>query len=138
MNTHTTHTPPPITTGDAQLDVYEVTEMLLEALARARASDDETPETRRANTYLYEKLMNYRVLMRKRTLDSAYEFLAPHNGKGAGWYYASTGPARNWVGPFPSRKAAVEAKLHARGKRGEKQPTKTLDMIELEIFGEVL
>jgi len=119
--------------SDPHLDVHTAAEMLLETLKTSRLSGEETPQTKLANQYLFERLMNYKVMMRSRQLTSAYEFLYPLDGKDPGWYYASAGPARNWIGPYNSRKAAVEAKTN---KPGTTRAWKPLDMLDREIFGE--
>lgn len=117
-------------TPDPQMDTQTVVQMLLEVLTNTRTEGHETPETARANTYLFERLMNYKVMMRQRTLDSNYEFLITPDGK-YGWYYKpSNSSAFNWIGPFASRKAAVAAKLNRPGVA-----KKPLDIIEREIFG---
>lgn len=123
--------PDPTDVPDAHLDVWTATEILLECLAQARKSKVESAETRDANTYLYERLMNYRVMMRRRELRSTYEFIATLDGK-AGWYYQGHSGQANWVGPFASRKAAVDA----RGTRpGTKKKFLPIDMMDKEIFG---
>lgn len=135
MNTPTN---PELDTPDSHLDVHTCVEMLIEVLTHARKSKAETPETGRANTYLFERLLNYKVMMRQRPLLETYEFLIPPNNQGVGWYYRPTVKAKattafNWIGPFTSRKAAVTARMATRGT-----PKIPLDIIEREILGQIL
>lgn len=118
-------------TSDAHADLHESTTIVLEQIQILVKDVNATAEEIHAAKYLAEKIMNYRVLLRKRPVDEAYEFLTPPNGS-AGWYYkAAPGITQslNWVGPFASRKQAVEAKLKRPGTARNR-----LDLLNQRLF----
>jgi hypothetical protein len=111
--------------------------MLLAALRASKDSDEEQDaQTREANDHLEKNVLNWLAMMRKRPLLHAYEYLIPPSGKACGWYWrhqkADPRDWINWHGPFPSRKAAVEARLRVVHKSGgAKTP---LEALEKDIF----
>jgi hypothetical protein len=101
--------------ADPHQDLHESTEILIDQITHLRRDANTTSEEKRAASYLYDAIMNYRAMLRKRPLTGAYEFISPPGGI-PGWYYRcnTTDPkaAFNWKGPYPSRKAAVEARTY--------------------------
>jgi hypothetical protein len=116
-------------------DIHELTLMLLSALREAH-KEIHPEQVTQAHEHLETHLLDYLVLMRKRPLIGAYEFLLPPNGKGVGWYWRHPkhNPSDwvNWHGPFTSRKAAAEARI--RETRATGAPKTPLDVLERDIF----
>lgn len=102
--------PVPATT---HLDLAELVQLVMGTAADLSQSPDACSEEREAARYLYERLQNYRGMLRKRALTRSVEFIIGHlrdDGRvDAGWYYAG-GPssARNWIGPFRTRREAID------------------------------
>lgn len=80
-------------------------------------------EERAAARWLYEQVINYKGLIKHRTLSRSIEFITKAAGpgfacSGTGWYYQPIRkpgdkhvPARNWIGPFPSHHEAELARI---------------------------
>lgn len=117
---------------DPHEELHQATELTLECIAELCSDPNCLPEEREAARYLAERIMNYRVLLRKRPLMSAYEYLNPP-GQRPGWYYKPNekeAEVKNWVGPFASRKEAVIAKTKRPG-----QARTPLHIIEQKLLG---
>jgi len=107
---------------DAHQNLSDAIGLLIGALNEFAMAPSATRSERAAAQYLYERVLNYRGMLRSRPLTKSVEFLTPVGPDldGPGWYWAS-GPggaidrsdwkaSRNWHGPFRSQKAAVEAR----------------------------
>lgn len=103
---------------DPQYDLAQAIQLTLDCIKAAAMDASTTSEARAAQRYLFERIMNYYALMRKRSLSASIEFLTPHSdGKfgvtTSGWYYKGLNTpqaGRNWIGPFASPKLARAAR----------------------------
>lgn len=118
--------------SDSHKDTHDLVHLLLGSLSTMEKPDEATLD---ANTRLLNACLLWLAQMRKRPLTSCYEFLIPPGGDAsrAGWYWRhpkhNPKDYVNWHGPFPSRKAAVEARLRQPG--AHRVP---LDVIEADVF----
>ena len=134
---------------DAQQQLATALNAVLALIPMVNLDPKNDAQTRDATRYLYEQIMNYRGLLRKRPLTRNIEFLVPAGeASAAGWYYRaaealtpSLGAARslrsyhhptaNWHGPFPSRKAAQHAaEAHLPRTRAALQEQEILALAE--------
>ena len=118
--------------NDPHTELHEATLYLLSCIKDVVNEGKATTQTQEANEYLRTRLLNYLVLMRKRNLQEAYEFIHTTNG-GWGWYYKGREAEHvNWFGPFTSRKAAIEARTNRVQKLGA--PRTPLNVLERQLL----
>lgn len=109
-----------------QASLAELIDMLKQELVDCQdptkaphASKDERANAR----WLYEQIINYQGMLRKRPLTRTVEFITKAAGPGfshagTGWYYqpvtlrAGSGPSPiNWIGPFASHHEAEQKRI---------------------------
>lgn len=104
-----------------QFNLEELLTMLQQELVNCQdpAKAPHASKEERTNArWLYEQIVNYRGMQRKRPLTRTVEFISRAAGpgfshSGTGWYYqpikrpgATHSPAFNWYGPFASHHEA--------------------------------
>ena len=110
-----------------QASLSELIDMLKQELVNCQDPNfapHASREERTASRWLYEQLINYQGMLRKRALTKSIEFITKAAGAGfsqagTGWYYqpvtlrqGSPGArAINWVGPFASHHEAEKARI---------------------------
>ena len=127
---------------DPQYDLAQAIQLTLDCLKQASLDAHTTSEAREAQRYLYERIINYYGLMRRRKLTNSIEFLIPyHDGKigctTSGWYFKvptlnGKQQAFNWKGPFSSYKQALAERDKDKPKTRMALATQILDQMAEE------
>jgi hypothetical protein len=119
-------TKPAPDTTQTQTSIVELLDMLKQELVNCqdpKFTPHASREERSASRWLYEQIINYQGMLRKRPLTRPIEFITRAAGPGfsqagTGWYYqpitlrANTGPSPiNWIGPFASHHEAEQQRI---------------------------
>lgn len=109
-------------TTTVQQDIQELISQLQDELVKCQdhtTTPHASKEEREAARYLYDQLVNYKGMIKKRKLERTIEFIPNASGPafavaGTGWYYQPLNTPRcamNWVGPFPSHHLAAQDRI---------------------------
>jgi hypothetical protein len=83
---------------------------LLAEVQHPTKAPNATRDEREAARWFYERIIDWRGILAKRTLTKNIEFIVVSDPDLNGWYYRNQDGNGNWAGPFPSHKAAAQAR----------------------------
>lgn len=112
-------------TTQTQSSLTDLIDMLKQELVNCqdpKHAPHASKEERSASRFLYEQIINYQGMLRKRPLTRSVEFITRAAGpgfsaSGTGWYYqpvslrAGHTPHINWIGPFASHHEAAQMRI---------------------------
>jgi hypothetical protein len=112
-------------TTQTQSSLTDLIDMLKQELVNCqdpRFAPHASKEERSASRFLYEQIINYQGMLRKRPLTRTVEFITKAAGpgfshSGTGWYYQPVSlrpnslPHINWIGPFSSHHEAEQKRI---------------------------